>query len=733
MAGQVDGGRRDRVASAAATIVVTVAVTTVLTTVAGGVVRAGDDPPSSPPAAADGVADEAPRPVVAGTIEVVAKRPEVPAVTVLVPSEHPPFGDGGEALAGAPGVSGGRMGGHGFDPVVRGLGAASLNVWLDGAAIQGGCPNRMDPQTSFAASSSYDEAVVIRGVQTLRYGAGGTAGTVLYERLPPSLDPARGWRVALEGIYGSVLDGPAGRVDLALGGERGWLRVLAGRHAQHDYEDGDGRTVRSAFDSRSRALIGSWKPAANSRLELSVETARTDDALFAGAGMDAPEDAADIVRLGFETRLGHDRRVGLEAQVYGDRVDHLMDNYSLRPLTASMAMRVPASSDSAGGRLRLDLAPGVGWQLVGGLDYDRNRRRATRFAGPSPAAVVMAQSVMWPDVTTTAAGGFVEAGRVLGARSRLRFGVRLDGFSAGAATPDQPTMGGNGPTPRQLWTATYGAANDQWEDTALGALLRWEWRGEAVELFAGASRSARAPDATERYLAANSPDPRMRWVGNPGLAMPRHHQLDLGLVWHGTAGRVALTAFGDEVSDFVLRDRARGQDGVAAADLRSIYRTVDARRVGAELEAATELGRGFGLTVVTSWVRADDRTDHRPIAQTPPLEGALGATWAGGVVSVAATVRWADRQDRIDDDPLTGSGLDADPTPGWAVLDLSAGLELGAGLALTVGIDNVLDATYARHLNRGSLFDPVPVQVNEPGRTTWLRLAWRSARGYGRD
>lgn len=680
----------------------------------------GGDPAAATAAETDG------RPVVEGAIEVVAPRPEVPTVTVLEPRDGAPFGDGGEALTAAPGVSGGRMGGHGFEPVVRGLGAASLNVRLDGAAIHGGCPNRMDPETSFAAREGYDEVVVIRGVPSLANGAGGTAGTVLYERVPPVFAADRGWRASLEGAYGSVLDGPAGSLDLAVGSDRAWLRLLAGRHAQHDYEDGDGNPVRSAFDSRSAAAVGSWRPTDDSRLELSFDHARTDDALFAGAGMDAPEDRSDLARFRFESRIGGQRTIGLEASAYGDRVDHLMDNYSLRPLTAAMAMRVPASSDSAGGRLRLDLGAVGGWQLVGGLDYDRNRRQATRYAGPSPAAVTVEQSVMWPAVTVTAAGGFVEGGRALGAHSRLRLGLRLDRFGADAGAADHPTMGGNGPTPRQLWTATYGLGDDSWDDAALGGLVRWEWRGDDLELFAGLSRSLRAPDATERFLAANSQDPRMRWIGNPGLAAPRHHQLDLGLVWHGAGGRLAVTVFGDEVDDLVLRDRARGQDGVVASDLRSVYRNVDARRVGGELEAAAELGRGFGLSAVAAWVRADNRTDRRPIAQTPPLEGWVGATWAGGPASAAATLRWAARQDRVDDDPLTGSGLDAGPTPGWTALDLSAGLELGAGVALTVGVDNVLDVTYARHLNRGSLFDPVPVQVNEPGRTTWLRLRWSS-------
>jgi len=46
-------------------------------------------------------------------------------------------------------------------------------------------------------------------------------------------------------------------------------------------------------------------------------------------------------------------------------------------------------------------------------------------------------------------------------------------------------------------------------------------------------------------------------------------------------------------------------------------------------------------------------------------------------------------------------------------------------MAIKLGINNVLDNTYAYHVNRANVdpFNPVPVQVNEPGRAFWLNLS----------
>ena len=105
-----------------------------------------------------------------------------------------------------PGAFVGTAGGHGTDPVIRGLGQTRLNILLDGAYVHGGCPNRMDPPTAYAPMGSYEEITVIRGTQTLEYGGGGPGGTLLFERVTGRFDSdkmARG-RLNAGAIAGSA-------------------------------------------------------------------------------------------------------------------------------------------------------------------------------------------------------------------------------------------------------------------------------------------------------------------------------------------------------------------------------------------------------------------------------------------------------------------------------------------------------------------------------------------------
>lgn len=55
--------------------------------------------------------------------------------------------------------------------------------------------------------------------------------------------------------------------------------------------------------------------------------------------------------------------------------------------------------------------------------------------------------------------------------------------------------------------------------------------------------------------------------------------------------------------------------------------------------------------------------------------------------------------------------------------DLGGRYALNKQVDVKLGVDNVFDRTYAEHLNRSNDFDPVQVQINEPGRDVWLRLS----------
>ncbi|TFG36940.1 MAG: TonB-dependent receptor, partial [Candidatus Aminicenantes bacterium] len=514
------------------------------------------------------------KPIVHGSIEVTAEAIAIPTLTLVNRAQvrsTTPIGDGSEVLRDVTGADLGRMGGHGLEPFVRGLSQGELTVLLDGATVHGGCPNRMDPASSYSANETTDSVMVIRGVQTLRYGSGAPGGTVIFDRVVPEFHD-KTWDVGLTTGGSNWSANPDFALDAAVGFGDWSLRALGSYRNTDNYNDGSGVEVRSAAKSNSGTIMGGWRPNDLTMFELSYERAQTDDALFAGAGMDSPETTADIIRFQTE-RTSAGGGVGWRVDAFANQVDHLMDNYSLRPLRDPMAMRVPSDTSTWGLRGHLEL--GQNNPILVGVTVESANADATRFAGPNPDMVTMKQSVLWADITNDQLGAFVEGSADVGDATRLVYGARIDRFTAEAARADEKTVGGAGPAPQQLWLSYTGNGDDDWSSTDFGGLFRAEHRIGSWQLFGGLSRTVRVADATERYLGANSSMTPMRWIGNPGLAPAVSHQLDLGAGWQRGGSTVNLTLFGADVSDYILRDRAHGQPGILQSDNATIYRNVD--------------------------------------------------------------------------------------------------------------------------------------------------------------
>ncbi|WP_306153637.1 TonB-dependent receptor domain-containing protein [Roseovarius sp. MMSF_3281] len=618
-----------------------------------------------------------------------------------------PAQDGAEALRNVPGVTAGRMGGHGLELVIRGQQQNQLNVIDAGSFTYGACPNRMDPPTAMAAFNRADSIVIEKGYASVTHGPGGSGGTVILERKAPELEaegPFSGEINTGLSSNGDDFD-LGGRMTVDLG--RGFYMQAAGAlKTAENYKDGSGQTVRSSFDQRSAGVtlgyVGNGVD-----LAFDAEYDLAEDLLYPGAGMDSPFDETITYRLrgGVDMDAGALRRI--EGVLYHSAVDHVMDNYSLRPVGA-MVMRTPATSDTLGGKLEAHLSLGATEAKLG-LDYQANTRDATVFAG-MPGMIPMleaenparARFLIWPDVTIAQTGLYFEAETEMSEATRLKYGVRYDYVRAEAdKAAVTPALGA---APNALYTAQYGTTfNTAREEHNLGGLLRLEHELDADTLiFAGLSRSVRTADATERAIA------RMGWVGNPDIDPEKHHQLDVGVQMDRGAWYLNANAYVDWVDDYILRD----QFTVAGT---TTYRNVNAQLAGVEI-AAGWARDGWEIWGDATYTHGENTTDNRALAQIPPLQGQISLAYGQDLWRAGARVNWASEQDRID--PARDPGT----TSGFATLDLFGSYEVSEFATLRAGVNNVTDETYANHLSRTNLFDPALAQVNEPGRTIYVSL-----------
>lgn len=232
---------------------------------------------------------------------------------------------------------------------------------------------------------------------------------------------------------------------------------------------------------------------------------------------------------------------------------------------------------------------------------------------------------------------------------------------------------------------------------------------DEVTLSAGAMRSFRAPQVEEAFsegphLAAYSFE-----VGNADLDSEHGIGLELSATFEAVGRQASLAIFRNDISGFIF-PRNTGQLSLRRGDL--LLYQFDGQNVlmwGAEGSWRWVLARGVTTQGSVSFVRGS-LDNGQDLPHLPPLQGRGGVRYEPrDNLGIGGALRWAARQSR--------AGEFEAPTDGYAVLDLTAeyhGTALGALHTVTLGVDNVTDSQYRRHLNRVRQIMP------EPGRNIRL-------------
>lgn len=631
------------------------------------------------------------------------------------PRQPVPASDGADFLKSIPGFSTIRKGGSNGDPLLRGMAGSRLNIQIDGGQIGGGCPSRMDPPTAYISPQLFDRVTVIKGPQTVLYGPGNSAGTVLFEReFTRYAEPKATFQ-------GSLLGGSAGRndqlADARAGNPAGYMELRANHTHAQDYRDGDGRRVHAAYDRwNADAAIG-WTPDDDTRVELTAGKGN-GHAAYAFSGMDGAQFLRKSAALKLERRHLGRSFDKLEAQLYYNYADHVMDNYTLRRPDPHSMMPMAMASDvdrrSSGGRIAGTWIWPDAWQLVAGVDGAVNTHTA-RNGGPLGSPMGDYRELPRErDARLRSAGAFAEARWTAARHQRVIGGVRMDrvsarGYSLALANGDMGMAMGSG----QHATATTDARRAA---TLPSGFVRYEHDLAAAPatFYAGIGHVRRFPDYWELF----GQHTQKTLASFAGLRPEKTTQLDVGLQWRSAELQAWVSGYAGVVDDFILFRYGQGMAGGRAAN-------VQARIAGGEAGLVYALSKRWKLDATLAYAWGANRTEQRPLPQMPPLEARLGLTYDTSRWSAGALWRLAAAQRRVAVGEGNLVGQDLGPSGGFGVFSLNAGYRLGHGLTLSAGVDNLFGRTYAEHVNAANLELAGyvnTVRVNEPGRTGWLKL-----------
>ena len=617
------------------------------------------------------------------------------------PRQPIPAADGAGYLKTIPGISVVRKGGTGGDPMMRGMGGSRMVMDMNGGMMSGGCPNRMDPTATYAFPETFSRIIVNKGPQSVRYGAS-IAGSVIFER-----ETERFERPGVRGSV-SVLGASNHRfdelTDVAAGGAEGYARIIQTRNYARDYADGDGHRIHSGYGRHSLTGIVGLTPDPDTLFEVSYDRSR-GWAKYAHGMMDGSQFDRDSYAVKFERAHLSPVVEKLTLNFNHDTIDHIMDNYTFRP---GGMMGTDVKRVQYGVRAVTDLRFSPQTSAAVGIDL---RRDAHYFA----EAHKRLKGSFNNDMDINNFGIFLEYNHDLRERSRLLTGLRYDRTETDYH--NARFRNGMGRLVRDL---VPGSASDH----AVSGFVRWERtaKKQPLTFYVGVGHAERPADYWEAYHTWAAHSNRVNHqTSAPSVTRPakeKNTQLDLGWVYTGDKTNANLSLYYAHVDDFILRKPVGG------------YGNVDARLYGFEAEVTRTVSPLWTLGASLAYTRGDDRTNNAALPQIAPLEANLTAKYTHKKMEANAVWRLVSKQNRYHKGYGSVTGTDYGPTGGFGILSLSLAYRPDENLTFSLGVDNLLNKTYAEFVNYSEAAIPAlgisaGGHITEPGRTIWLKSNYR--------
>jgi iron complex outermembrane receptor protein len=459
-----------------------------------------------------------------------------------------------------------------------------------------------------------------------------------------------------------------------------------------DYQDGDGRRVHSSYMRWSLGTTFGFTPNETTRLEFST-TLSDGKAAYADRMMDGAKFARENLSLRFEKKKISEFLEKVDAHVYYNYVDHVMDNHSLREQPGPKQVSNP-DRRTAGFRLAGELHLDNVSQLKLGFDQQGNWHRFRSGDNLDYAFKTRAA-----DATFANHGLFAEWTQSLSETQWLIAGLRTDFWAA----TDQ--------------RSNVSTAGETRHSTLPSGFIRYEHELKPATLFVGLGHSERSPDFWETI----SQNKQSETTDSAFKTKPeKNTQLDVGTLYQITPKlHLSVSAFYSWVRDYILIDNSR------TLKAASLVRNIGATAYGGEMSVTYAFNPYWRSNAGLAYVHGNNNTDHRPLAQMPPLDSRFTLDYDDGTWSFGALLRLVAEQSRFDKDKGNIAGQDIGPTPGFGVFSLNGGYRLRKNLLLTVGVDNLFNKTYAEAISRSGsmvLGYAQTARINEPGRYFWLKL-----------
>ncbi|GLX78841.1 ligand-gated channel [Thalassotalea insulae] len=585
----------------------------------------------------------------------------------------------------------------------RGLYGDRIATTLDGHPVIGAGPNAMDTPLSYSTPLIVDSMTVYRGITPVSAGVDTLAGSVAVHMRKAEVMSQNQLAVVGDIQAGYRTNNSADTLSSVINLSRNDLGLMLYGNMQsgNDIDSGAGLKVRPT-EFQKRQFGGDIRFNKNSsELGFSYHYTDTQDSGTPALPMD--------IEYIFSHRASIDGKFAL-AQWQGEwtigfvDADHGMTNFLMRSNDEPMKHRRNNAKAKT-----IDFSFALSRTLLFGefeLGFDGYlAKHDSAITNPNNT---MFKVVNFNGVEDDRIGLYAQWQQAYGATS-VQLGARIKHIAADAdpvatsmAMMSMPSMAELAIDLRDDFNHGERAVSDTLFDFAFNVDHQVS---QTLSVNLGLGVKTRAPSYQERYLwtpmeSTGGLADGNTYIGNINLKEETAYQVDLGLNYHSADFSIAPHVFYQNIDDYIqgtslsISDMsARMMAKMMAEDDNPLkFTNVDAKLSGVDVNWRYQLNKQFSLSGVASYVRGQRRDISDNLYRVAPLNGHLTASYSAENWLINATVVAATEQDKV------ASTNDEQQTPGYAIANLDLQYFINSALTLRVGVDNIFDKNYQRHL-----------------------------------
>jgi iron complex outermembrane receptor protein len=524
----------------------------------------------------------------------------------------------------------------------------------------------------------------------------------------------------------------------SVSGGNSTIRVLVSGSTEsgEQYEDGDGKTLSEQLESKLKSTAttaddkpmyktankdmdafskktGSVKvfvnPTDNSELRFGYMANRSDNILYPSSTMDANYDDSNVLSFGATVKNLSDISKELKIDTYKSDVQHLMSTEFRNSSTPTTITDAYVETEMTGVKIKNSFDAGLHKIDLGIDTSDRNWNGYKKYR----TATAYMDPYFIPDVDTKNKALFGKMGVDLGSLN-VEVGARYDSTNIKA---NQKAM-----------SMTTTADKDKDFNAFSGNVLATYKTNDSLKIFAGAGKASRVPDAKELYMTGGLASA----TGN--LNQTTNTEVDFGVDFNTGSFGLKAKVFHSNLKDYIYyQNMVEGTTFNGVADTNttdgktnSQYVNTDAKIVGLELSGyqilTDTLSLDFGLNYQKGTKDALTGQTDTDMADITPLKANVALEYDDNThkatIEMVARKKWSNYDKDNGEQALSG----------WAILNGKYNHTFTKNIDVTVGMDNILDKTYAatntyKDLTLAGTSDGVML-INEAGRYTYLNLRY---------